>query len=385
MFYYLYELSEWARAHGIDNDFFKALNVFQYISFRAISAGVTAFLLCLIFGNYVIRKLISLKFGQPIRTKEEVHKLFELHGAKKGTPTMGGILLLGAVIISTLLWAHLTNPFVWLVIFTTVYLGALGFADDWLKVKKKSSDGISSRLKFGLQCILAIIVTAFFFLNPELAAKARELYIPFSKEPLVFHLGMLTFLFMFGFYLLIIVGTSNAVNLTDGLDGLATGCTVTVAVSYAALAYIAGNYKIATYLQLPFYRFHGELISGELTVVCMALAGAGLGFLWWNCYPARVFMGDTGSLAIGGLLGVVAICCKQELLLVVIGGVFVIEALSVILQVLSFKTTGKRILKMSPIHHHFELSGWKESTVIVRFWIMSIIFALMGLATLKLR
>ncbi|MEO8205865.1 MAG: phospho-N-acetylmuramoyl-pentapeptide-transferase [Chthoniobacterales bacterium] len=385
MLYYLYELSEWARAQGIDNDFFKALNVFQYITFRAISAGVTAFLLCLIFGNYIIRRLISLKFGQPIRTKEEVHKLFELHGSKKGTPTMGGILLLGAVVVSTLLWARLTNPFVWLVLFTVVYLGALGFADDWLKVTKKSSDGISSRLKFALQCILAIIVTGFFFLNPALAAKARELYIPFSKEPLIFNLGVLTFIGMFGFYLLIIVGTSNAVNLTDGLDGLATGCTITVAVSYAALAYIAGNVKVATYLQLPFYRFQGELISGELTVMCMALAGAGLGFLWWNCHPARVFMGDTGSLAIGGMLGVVAICCKQELLLVVIGGVFVIEALSVILQVLSFKTTGKRILKMSPIHHHFELSGWKESTVIVRFWIMSIIFALMGLATLKLR
>jgi len=380
MLYYLYELSEWARLHGIESEFLKAMNVFQYISFRAISAGVTSFLLCLIFGNLVIRRLISLKFGQPIRTKEEVHKLFELHGAKKGTPTMGGILLLGAVIVSALFWARLTNPFVWLVIFTILYLGALGFADDWLKVTRKNSGGISSRLKFGLQCLLAIIVTAFFLLNPELSEKARELYVPFFKGSVALHYGAMTFVVLFVFYLLIIVGTSNAVNLTDGLDGLATGCTISVACSYGILAYIAGNIKIATYLQLPFSPF-----SGELAVVCMALAGAGLGFLWWNCHPARVFMGDTGSLAIGGMLGVIAICCKQEILLIVVGGVFVIEALSVILQVISFKTTGKRIFKMSPLHHHFELSGWKESTVIVRFWIMSMIFALMGLATLKLR
>ncbi|MEO6848046.1 MAG: phospho-N-acetylmuramoyl-pentapeptide-transferase [Chthoniobacterales bacterium] len=380
MLYYLYRLSDWARIHGIDSDFFKALNVFQYITFRAISAAITSFLLCLIFGDTVIRHLISLKFGQPIRTKEEVHALFELHGAKKGTPTMGGILLLGAVIISTLLWAQLSNPFVWLALFTTCYLGVLGFADDWMKVTKKNSRGISSRLKFGLQCVLAVVVTIFFLLNHEFSVKARELYIPFLKDPIIFPLTIGTFILAFIFYLLIIVGTSNGVNLTDGLDGLAIGCTISVAVCYALLCYIAGNIKFATYLQLPFYPF-----AGEMTVICMALAGAGVGFLWWNCHPARVFMGDTGSLAIGGLLAVIAICCKQELLLVVVGGIFVIETLSVILQVISFKTTGKRILKMSPLHHHFELSGWKESTVIVRFWIMSIIFALMGLATLKLR
>lgn len=376
MLYYLSDFGDWAVAKGYTGDFFKALNVFSYITFRAICAGVTAFVLSLLFGNFVIRKLISLKFGQPIRTAAEVHMLFELHGAKKGTPTMGGILLIGSIVISTLLWAKPENPFVWIVLFSTVFLGAIGLYDDWLKVSKKSSDGISSRLKFFLQCLLAGIFTLFFLLNPKLSETAQQLYIPFLKDPLILGMGVFTFIF----YLLVIVGTSNAVNLTDGLDGLATGCTATVAATYAVLAYVAGNIKTASYLQIPFVQF-----SGELTVLCVALLGACLGFLWWNAYPARVFMGDTGSLAIGGMLGAVAICCKQELLLVIVGGVFVIEAMSVILQVASFKTTGRRIFKMSPIHHHFELSGWKENTVIVRFWILSVFFALLGLATLKLR
>lgn len=376
MLYYIYEISEWAHKSGYDNGFFSALNVFQYITFRAVCAAATAFLLSIIFGNVVIRKLISLKFGQPIRTKEEVHQLFELHGAKKGTPTMGGLLIIGSILIATLLWARPENPFVWLVIFSMLFLGAIGFYDDWLKVTKKNSTGISSRLKFGLQCLLALFVTVFFLVNPELSGLAQKLYVPFAKEPLFASLGIFTFLF----YLLVIVGTSNAVNLTDGLDGLATGCTATVAAAYAALAYLAGNARTASYLDLPFVSH-----SGELAVLCSALLGSCLGFLWWNAYPARVFMGDTGSLAIGGMLGTVAICCKQEVLLVIVGGVFVLEAMSVILQVASFKLTGRRIIKMSPIHHHFELSGWKENTVIVRFWIMSILFALLGLATLKLR
>ena len=376
MLYYLYELGEWARKAGHESDFFKALNVFSYITFRAICAAATAFLISIVFGSWTIRQLISLKFGQPIRTKDEVNKLFELHGAKKGTPTMGGLLIIGSIVISTLLWARTENPFVWLVLFSTLFLGAIGFYDDWLKVSKKSSKGISSRLKFGLQCVLAAVFTIFFLTSPRLSEIAKQLYIPFLKEPLIFSLGWLTFVF----YLLVIVGTSNAVNLTDGLDGLATGCTATVAATYAGLAYLAGNVRAAEYLQIPYVPF-----SGELAVVCSALLGACLGFLWWNAFPARVFMGDTGSLAIGGMLGAVAICCKQEILLVIVGGVFVIEAMSVILQVLSFKMTGRRIIKMSPIHHHFELSGWKENTVIVRFWIVSILFALLGLATLKLR
>ncbi|PAZ00119.1 MAG: phospho-N-acetylmuramoyl-pentapeptide-transferase [Spartobacteria bacterium AMD-G4] len=376
MLYYLSELSDWAAQQGTSNDLLKALNVFSYITFRAICAGITAFLISVVFGNFVIRKLISLKFGQPIRTAAEVHKLHELHGSKKGTPTMGGILLIGSVVISTLLWAKPENPFVWLVLFSAVFLGGIGFYDDWLKVTKKSSDGISSRLKFALQSLLAGIFTLYFLTNPKLAATAQQLFIPFLKEPLLLGMGALTFIF----YLLVIVGTSNAVNLTDGLDGLATGCTATVAATYAVLVYVAGNFKAASYLQVPFVPY-----AGELAVLCVALLGACLGFLWWNAYPARVFMGDTGSLAIGGMLGAVAICCKQELLLVIVGGVFVMEAMSVILQVASFKTTGRRIFKMSPIHHHFELSGWKENTVIVRFWILSVLFALLGLATLKLR
>jgi phospho-N-acetylmuramoyl-pentapeptide-transferase len=289
---------------------------------------------------------------------------------------MGGVLVIGAVFVSSVLWARPDNRFVWLALFAMLVLGTLGFTDDYLKVTKKKSAGISGRYKVLIQIVLALIVTAVFLTNPVLEVQARSLYVPFVKTPVVTNMGWYTFLF----FVLVIVGSSNAVNLTDGLDGLAIGCTVTVAWAYALLAYAAGNFRIAEYLQVPFYAF-----AGELTVVCSALIGAGLGFLWFNCHPAKVFMGDTGSLAIGGMIGVVAICCKQELLLVVVGGVFVIEAVSVILQVISFKATGKRIFAMSPIHHHFELVGWKENTVIVRFWILSGIFALLGLATLKLR
>ena len=366
MMYYLHRLS----------DHFIGFNVFLYVTFRAIAAAVTAFLLTLIFGNFIIQRLIALKLGQPIRGAAEVHRLAELHGGKQGTPTMGGVLVIGSVFVSSLVWARLDNRFVWLVLFCMIYLGALGFADDYLKVTKKKSDGISGRIKLVFQIALAAIVTAVFLSSPLLEVQARSLYVPFVKAPVIANMSWFTFIF----FLLVIVGSSNAVNLTDGLDGLAIGCTITVAFAYALLSYAAGNFRIAEYLQVPFYPF-----AGELTVVCSALIGAGLGFLWFNCFPAKVFMGDTGSLSIGGMIGVVAICCKQELLLVVVGGVFVIEAVSVILQVMSFKLTGKRIFVMSPLHHHFELTGWKENTVIVRFWILSIIFALLGLATLKLR
>jgi phospho-N-acetylmuramoyl-pentapeptide-transferase len=366
MMYFLHHLS----------DRFIGFNVFLYVTFRAIAAAVTAFLLTLIFGNFIIQRLIALKLGQPIRGAAEVHRLAELHGGKQGTPTMGGVLVIGSVFVSSLVWARLDNRFVWLVLFCMIYLGALGFADDYLKVTKKKSDGISGRIKLVFQIALAAIVTAVFLTSPLLEVQARSLYVPFVKAPVIANMSWFTFIF----FLLVIVGSSNAVNLTDGLDGLAIGCTITVAFAYALLSYAAGNFRIAEYLQVPFYPF-----AGELTVVCSALIGAGLGFLWFNCFPAKVFMGDTGSLSIGGMIGVVAICCKQELLLVVVGGVFVIEAVSVILQVMSFKLTGKRIFVMSPLHHHFELTGWKENTVIVRFWILSIIFALLGLATLKLR
>lgn len=358
------------------SDQFIGFNVFFYVTFRGVASAVTAFTLCLIFGNRVIDILTALKIGQPIRAAAEVHRLAELHGAKQGTPTMGGVLIIGSVFLSSLLWARLDNRFVWLALFSMIYLGALGFADDYLKVTKKKTDGVPGRVKLLCQIVLAAIVTAVFLSSPLLEVQARSLYVPFLKAPVITNMSWFTFVF----FALVIVGSSNAVNLTDGLDGLATGCTITVAFAYALISYAAGNFRIAEYLQVPFYPF-----TGELTVVCAALIGACLGFLWFNCHPAKVFMGDTGSLAIGGLIGVVAICCKQELLLTVVGGVFVLEAVSVILQVLSFKMTGKRIFAMSPIHHHFELKGWKENTVIVRFWILSAIFALLGLATLKLR
>ncbi len=343
MMYYLHRLS----------DQIGGFNVFFYVTFRAVAAAITAFVVSLLLGNFVIRILTA-----------------------QGTPTMGGVLIIGAVFISSFLWARPDNRFVWLALFSMLYLGALGFADDYLKVTKKKSAGVSGRIKLLFQIALALIITAVFLTSPLLEVQARSLYVPFFKSPVVTNMGWFTILF----FALVIVGSSNAVNLTDGLDGLAIGCTVTVAFAYALLSYAAGNFRIAEYLQVPFYPF-----TGELTIVCAALAGAGFGFLWFNCHPAKVFMGDTGSLALGGLIGVVAICCKQELLLVVVGGVFVIEAVSVILQVLSFKLTGKRIFAMSPLHHHFELVGWKENTVIVRFWILSGIFALLGLATLKLR
>ncbi len=366
MIYYLHRLS----------DQFIGFNVFFYVTFRAVAAAITAFALSLLCGKFVIVKLIRLKIGQPIRGADEVHHLATLHGAKQGTPTMGGVLIIGAVVLSSLLWARWDNRFVWLVLFTMVYLGVLGFMDDYLKVTKKKSAGISGRLKLVFQIALAGGVTAVFLTSPLLEVQARSLYLPFFKAPVITNMSWMTFVF----FAVVIVGSSNAVNLTDGLDGLATGCTITVAFTYALLCYAAGNFRIAEYLQVPFYPF-----TGELTVICGALVGAGLGFLWFNCYPARVFMGDTGSLAIGGTIGVIAICCKQEFLLAIVGGVFVLEAVSVILQVLSFKLTGRRIFAMSPIHHHFELVGWKENTVIVRFWILSVVCALLGLATLKLR
>lgn len=378
MLFYLQHLSE-----GATNDFWKAFNVFNYITFRAVFAALTAFTLSLLLGNFTIRKLLSLKLGQPIRSADEVNKLYELHGKKAGTPTMGGILLLGTTVVSTLLWARPDNTFVWLVLAAMVVAGGLGFADDYFKVSKKNSVGVRERTKLLVQLAIAIGVTWFFLSNPSLNVQASALFVPFYKKMVIVNMGLvLTFLFFAG----IIMGTSNAVNLTDGLDGLATGCTLTVTLAYAALAYVAGNHIIADYLQVPFYPQ-----AGELTVFCMALAGASLGFLWFNAHPAKMFMGDTGSLAIGGAIGVVAICVKQELLLLIIGFVFVVEAASVLIQRFYFKYTrrkfgeGRRIFKMAPLHHHFELSGWKETAVVIRFWIVSFICALLGLATLKLR
>lgn len=382
---------------------FRALNLFQYVTFRAACAGLLAFLLSLLFGPRVIRKLISLKVGQPIRTAEEVHKLAELHGGKIGTPTMGGVLILGTVLVSTLICARPFNPFVAVCACTMAACGLLGFCDDYKKVSEKKSDGVSSRTKLFWQLVIGLIAASFLYFKPEISGVGADpariaagevgymlgrmkdgpiipldfgtLNFPLFKEPLI-HLGIL----IIPFSALVILGTSNAVNLTDGLDGLATGCTISTALTYSLLAYLGGHYFMAVeYLVIPHNRY-----LAELSIFMMALAGACFGFLWFNCHPAKVFMGDTGSLAIGGALATAAICVKQELLLIIVGGVFVMEAMSVILQVGSFKLRKKRIFRMSPIHHHFELLGWHENQVIIRFWILSIMFALFGFAILKI-
>ena len=354
------------------------INLLRYITFRAGLACLLSFGMSLLLGRWVIRKLISLKIGQPVRNADEVHKLAELHGAKAGTPTMGGVLILGTVLFSVFLLAPLDNPLVLSVIFVTICLGILGFVDDYKKVSKKTSEGVSSRVKLITQVAVALAVGLFLYnSDPETSKFIRELHVPFHKGPLVADMG----LWCLPFFILIIVGCSNAVNLTDGLDGLAIGCTITAAMTYAVFAYLVGHEWLGkNYLFLPNSRY-----SSELAVICLALVGAGFGFLWFNCHPAKVFMGDTGSLALGGALGTIAICCKHEVVLVIVGGVFVMEAGSVILQVGSFKLRKKRIFRMSPIHHHFELKGWHENQVIIRFWTLSVIFALIGLATLKLR
>jgi len=370
MLYYLYFLSfHWG-----------PLNVFRYETFRAMAAALTAFMLSLAMGPKTIQLLTQLKLGQPLRLKSEVRELADLHSAKKGTPTMGGILILFTVTISSLLWCDPANKLFWLVLGTMLYLGFIGFADDYEKVAKKNSKGIRGWQKLAAQALLAVFV--FLYLKQIAYAEGDDtewsrLYIPFLKSAVVVNMG---FVVTMVFFALVTMGASNAVNLTDGLDGLAIGCSISVALTYAIFCYVAGNAKLATYLLLP-------LVSGagELAVFCASLVGAGLGFLWFNCHPARVFMGDTGSLALGGVLGVIAICVHQELLLVIAGGVFVLEAGSVMIQVASFKLTGKRVFAMSPIHHHFELKGWDETTVVVRFWIMSLVGAMAALATLKLR
>lgn len=381
MMYWLYELREWMLAHNWMSDdaaLYKILNLFKYHTFRAGGAAVTAFVLSLMYGDKLICKLISLKIGQPIRTAEEVHKLAELHGKKAGTPTMGGILILGTIILSTLLWAKWDNIMVWIVLFTTIGLGALGFRDDYLKISKKNSKGVSARLKLVWQTSVAVIAgLAFAYLVPaDDGNTLRALYVPFVKDAVITDMGV----FSVAMFALIIVGASNAVNLTDGLDGLATGCSLTTAIAYAGFGYICGNAKYSDYLGVAHHT-----LANELPIIAMALAGACLGFLWFNAHPAKMFMGDTGSLALGGCIAALAIGCKQEIVLALVGGVFVMEAMSVILQVWSFKTRGKRIFRMAPIHHHFELAGWHENQVIVRFWILSLAFAMLGLATLKLR
>ena len=352
------------------SDSWGALNVFRYITFRTAGAVLTALLISLLLGPAFIRMLRRRSVGQNIR---EVGP--ESHLVKAGTPTMGGLLILFAILTSTLLWADLSNPFIWLTIVVTASYGLIGFWDDYVKVAQKRNLGLTSRAKFLLTALIAGGAAAFLVALPDVFQFAPTLNFPFFKQ-WVLDLGW----FYVPFVMLVIVGSSHAVNLTDGLDGLAIGSTLVAAATYAVFTYVAGNAVVANYLQVS--AIPGV---GEVTIFCGALVGASLGFLWFNAHPAEVFMGDVGSLALGGAIGIVAVLSKQELVLVIVGGLFVMEAGSVILQVASFKLTGKRIFRMAPLHHHFELKGWAEPKIIVRFWILAVIFALIGLSTLKLR
>lgn len=353
------------------HDVISFLNLFRYITFRSAMAALTAFLISIIFGPAIIRTLARLKIGENIR-KEESTKLYELHSKKQDTPTMGGILILLAIFSSVLLWADLFNRYIIIVCLVTLWLGLTGFMDDYLKHIRKKSKGLTATAKFTSQIILGLILAVYLFLSPE---NSTGIDIPFLKN-LSLELGVFYILFV----ILVITGASNAVNLTDGLDGLAIGIVIMVAFAFAVLSYVSGHVKFSNYLLIPYIRG-----SSELTVFCASILGAGLGFLWFNCHPASIFMGDVGSLALGGALGAVALLIKKELLLGIVGGIFVLEALSVILQVVFFRLTKKRIFQIAPIHHHFQFLGWPESKVIIRFWIIASLLALLTLVTLKIR
>jgi len=344
-------------------------NVFQYITFRAAYAALTGLAVSFILGPWMIQALERHQMGQNIRKDGP-----ESHQAKAGTPTMGGLLILAVITVSTLLWARLDNVYVWMALLTTLSFGAVGFVDDYLKVARGTSRGLSGRRKLAAQVIIALAL-AICLTKLTGGEFETRIGIPFLKSVLI-DLGWL----YVPFVVLVVVGASNAVNLTDGLDGLAIGPTLVAGSFYMVVAYLAGNVKFSDYLQIVY--IDGV---GELTVFCAALLGAGMGFLWYNAYPASVFMGDMGSLALGAALGTVAIMAKHEVLLVLVGGIFVIETVSVMIQVVTFRVTGKRVLKMAPLHHHFELLGWPEPKIIVRFWIIAIILSLLGLSTLKLR
>ena len=348
------------------------LNVLRYITFRTAVASLTALFLVLALGPWMIERLRRLQIGQYIRDEGPT-----AHQAKAGTPTMGGVLIVAGILVPTLLWGDLTNRNVWILVFATLAFGAIGFVDDFEKVAKKHNLGLTARRKLWSQATVALLIgTALYVLSLVDATQySTRVVFPFVKT-LTPDLSAFYILFA----LAVLVGSTNAVNVTDGLDGLAIGTTLIAAAALTVLAYVSGHKVFSNYLDLLF-----QPGAGEVTVFCGAMVGASMGFLWWNCYPAHVFMGDTGSLALGGALGTVAILIKQELLLFSVMGLFVIEALSVILQVASFKLTGKRIFRMSPLHHHFELIGWKEPQIVIRFWIVAFVFALFSLTTLKLR
>jgi phospho-N-acetylmuramoyl-pentapeptide-transferase len=347
---------------------FSVFNVFRYITFRTIYASLTAFFICFLLGPWMIRKLGALQVGQYIRDDGP-----KTHLNKAGTPTMGGTLIIIAITVSILLWSDLTNYFVWIVLFVIIANGTIGFIDDYLMQVKRQSKGLTVRKKLALQGIVALVTSFLVYVSPDFSTQVT---IPFFKNISPdFGWGYIIFA------ALVIVGASNAVNLTDGLDGLAIGPVIIAASTYMIFAYVAGHVKIADYLQI-----NHVIGSGEIAIFCGALAGSGLGFLWFNTYPAQIFMGDVGSLSLGASLGTIAVITKQEILLVLVGGLFVMEALSVIFQVGFFKMThGKRIFRMAPLHHHFELKGWSEPKVIVRFWIIAIALALLAMSTLKLR
>lgn len=356
---------------------FPGFNLFRYITFRATVSAFIALLIGIILGPKVIERLKQLKIGQYIR-KIDPSKgpdLSQMHSGKSGTPTMGGILILISFLIPVLLLADLTNRLVILTIIVTLWLGMVGFIDDYIKLAMRRSEGLTAATKFSGQLLLGLIVGIYLHYSPILTHNSEEVFFPFFKR-LHPDLGW----FYIPFVMLVIVGTSNAVNLTDGLDGLAIGCVITSALAYVVMTYIVGRVDYTAYLNIPYVAG-----AGELTVIVAALVGASLGFLWFNSHPAQVFMGDTGSLALGGILGVIALLIKQEMSLVIVGGVFVIEAMSVIIQVTSFKLRGKRVFLMSPLHHHFERAGLHESKIITRFWIISAILAMLGLGTLKIR
>ena len=350
---------------------FSFLNIFSYITFRTGAAILTGLFFSLIFGNYIINKLANIQpSGQPIREDgPESHII-----AKKGTPTMGGLLIILSVLVSTILWSDLKNIFIWISILTILLFGLIGFADDYKKIKTNSSSGISSQVRICFQIIFGLIIT-YLIVSNLVPSISNSMTFPFFKN-LIIDFGLFYFLVS----IFIIIGSANAVNLTDGLDGLAIVPVMIVAMSFAFIAYISGNIVFSNYLLIQYIPG-----TGELSVFCGSLIGAALGFLWFNAPPAKVFMGDTGSLALGGSLGSISIMCKHEILLAIIGGLFVLETLSVVIQVLIFKTTGRRVFLMAPLHHHFEKKGWAESTIVIRFWIITIVLALIGLATLRIR
>jgi len=362
----------------------RVLNVFQYITFRTAYASLTALLISLLLGPWLIARLREFQIGQHIREEGP-----QSHQKKAGTPTMGGVLIVVSIILPTLLWANLRNRYVWLAVLATLAFGAVGFADDYIKIVRRRSLGLTAREKIGLQTLFSFCIGIYLLYLTNTHQYETKLTVPLFKTfapdllidqlfstPLWFF-GYLPFLFVIW---MVIVGCSNTVNLTDGLDGLAIGCTLIASAALTGLTYVTSNAILSDYLDLQYIRQ-----AGELTIFCGSMVGASLGFLWYNAHPAEVFMGDVGSLALGGALGTVAVIIKQELLLIFIGGVFVAEGLSVIIQVVSFKVRGKRVFRMAPLHHHFELSGWSESKVIIRFWIASLILSLFSLSTLKLR